>query len=233
MVVNPVIIASPAATLSALGELASSGVLFTQLLVTLERLVLGLLIGGALGLGLGVLAGLSPQVRSFLEPFRWVGMTIPAVVVALVAMLWFGLGNRQVIFLVAVIISPTIYVNVVEGIRAIDSRLVEMAHVYRLPRRLMLTEVYLPGIGSPLVAGLTLATGIGVRAVILGEVLGAQNGVGHGFQRALSFLNTPELFAWVLVALGLMAALDFCVLRPTRRRVLRWKATSQSGGRTP
>jgi NitT/TauT family transport system permease protein len=228
MAVDPVIVASPVATARALAQLAWGGTLWAQLLVTLERLVLGLLLGSGLGLVLGVAGGVSPRVRAFLEPIRWVGMTLPAVVIALVAMLWFGLGNRQVVFLVAAIIAPTMYVNTLEGIRSIDSRLVEMGRVYRLPRRLMLTDIYLPGIGSPLMAGFTLATGVGVRAVILGEVLGAQNGVGHAFQRAMSFLNTPELFAWILVALGLMAALEFAVLRPTRRRVMRWKAASKS-----
>jgi NitT/TauT family transport system permease protein len=227
MVVNRAIVASPADTLRALADLAWSGALWRELLVTLRRLVLGLLIGSGLGLVLGVVAGLSPRVRSFLEPIRWVGMTLPAVVIALVAMLWFGLGDRQVIFLVAVIIAPTMYVNILEGIRAIDSRLIEMGRVYRLPRRLMLTDVYLPGIGSPLMAGFTLATGIGVRAVILGEVLGAQNGIGHAFQRAMSYLDTPVVFAWILVALGLMAALEFGLLRPARRRAMRWKVTSR------
>jgi NitT/TauT family transport system permease protein len=174
-------------------------------------------------LTLGMVAGLRPRIRSFLEPIRWVAMTLPAVVIAVLAMLWFGLGDKAVIFLVAAIVTPVIYVNTVEGVRSLDSRILEMGHVYRVPRWLLLTEVYLPGIGSPVVAGLTLATGIGVRGVVLGEVLGAQNGVGHAFARAMSFLNTPQIFAWVLVALGLMAVLEFAVLRPVRARVMRWK----------
>ena len=79
------------------------------------------------------------------------------------------------------------------------------------------------GCSSPVVAGLTLATGIGVRGVVLGEVLGAQDGIGHAFARAMSYLDTPRIFAWVLVALGLMAVLEFAVLRPVRARVMRWK----------
>lgn len=223
MMVNRAIVASPWDSVVELGRLVASGAVSRELLITLRRLVIALAIGTAAGLALGMLAGLRPRIRSFLEPIRWVAMTLPAVVIAVLAMLWFGLGGKAVIFLVAAIVTPVIYVNTLEGVRSLDSRILEMGHVYRVPRRLLLTEVYLPGIGSSVVAGLTLATGIGVRGVVLGEVLGAQNGIGHAFARAMSFLNTPQIFAWVLVALGLMAVLEFAVLRPVRVRVMRWK----------
>jgi NitT/TauT family transport system permease protein len=221
LIVNPAIMASPAETAEALAELAWDGTLWVQLLITLKRLVIGLALGAGAGLILGVLAGLEPRLRSFLEPLRWVGMTIPAVIIIVLAMLWFGLGDFTVIFMVALIVIPTMYVNTVAGVLAIDRRLVEMGYVYHFPRRLLLTEIYLPGIASPVMAGLTLATGIGVRAAVLGEVLGAMEGIGHAFSRAMSYLETPELFAWIVVLLALMAVIEFGVLRPLRRRVMR------------
>lgn len=223
MLVHEAIVASPLATLSALKGLAWEGALWSELFTTLKRLLIGLSLASVLGLSLGVVAGLMPKVRSFLEPVRWVGMTLPAVIIAVMAMLWFGMGNKQVIFMVSVIIMPIIYVNTLEGILAIDDRIIEMAQVYQFPRKLLLMEVYLPGIGSSVMAGLTLAMGIGIRAVILGELLGAFDGMGHGFSRAWTYLNTPELFAWILVCLGLMGALEFGILNPIRRHFMRWK----------
>lgn len=222
-VVSPAILASPVATAKALGELAWGSKLWVELLVTLKRMIIGLAIGAAIGWVLGVVAGVQPRVRSFLEPLRWMSMTVPAVIIAVLAMLWFGLGDIAVIFLVAVIVFPTMYVNTVSGVRAIDRRLTEMGWVYHFSRRLLLTEVYLPGIASPVLAGLTLATGVSVRAVVLGEVLGAMNGIGHAFSRAMAYLETPELFAWVVVLLALMAVIEFGVLRPVRKRLLRWR----------
>ncbi len=223
LVVSPVFMASPAETVKALADLAWGSKLWIELLITLKRLVIGLAIGTSVGLALGILAGVEFRVRSNLEPLRWVGMTIPAVIIASLAMLWFGLGDFTVIFMVAVIVLPTMYVNTVSGIQAIDPRLVEMGRVYHFSRRLLLSEIYAPGIASPVMAGLTLATGIGVRAVVLGEVLGAMNGIGHAFSRAMSYLETPELFAWIVVLLALMGVIEFGVLRPVRRRVMRWR----------
>jgi len=227
VVVNPAILASPVQTAIALGELASGSTLWIQVLITLRRLVIGLAVGAAAGATLGVVAGLEPRLRSFFEPFRWVGMTIPAVVIAVLAMLWFGLGDFTVMFIVALIVLPTMYVNTMAGVLAIDQKLVEMGHVYRFPRRLLLTEIYLPGVASPALAGLTLATGIGVRAVVLAEVLAAMSGVGHAFSRAMSYLETPKLYAWVVVLLALMAVIEFGFLRPVKRRALRWRKATE------
>lgn len=227
LVVSPVFVASPAETARALARLAWEGTLWTQLLITLRRLVIGLAIGAGVGLILGVLAGLEPRLRSFLEPLRWVGMTMPAIIIIALAMLWFGLGDFTVIFMVAAIVVPTMYVNTVAGVLALDRRLVEMGGVYHFPRKLFLTEVYMPGIASPVMAGLTLSTGIAVRAVVLGEVLGAMDGIGHAFSRAMSYLETSELFAWIVVLLALMAVVEFGVLRPLRRRVMRWRKVAE------
>jgi len=224
LVVNPVFLASPGDTAKALVRLAWEGRLWVELLITLKRLVTGLLLGAAAGWALGILAGLDRRLRSFFEPVRWVVMTVPAVIIAMLAMLWFGLGDSTVIFMVAVIVFPTMFVNTVSGAMSVDTRLVEMARVYRFPRRLMLTEVYLPAIASPVLAGLTLAAGIGVRAVVLGEVLGATSGIGHAFSRAHSWLETDELFAWIVVLLLLMGVIEFGALRPLRKRAARWRS---------
>jgi NitT/TauT family transport system permease protein len=227
LVVNPISVPSPADTAVALAHLAWGSKLWIELVITLKRLVVGLAVGAAAGWVLGVLAGIQPRLRAFLEPLRWLLMTIPAVIVAGLAMLWFGLGDFTVMFIVAVIVLPTMYVNTLSGVLAIDPRLTEMGRVYRFSRRLLLSEIYLPGIASPALAGLTLAAGIGVRAVVLGEVLGAMSGIGHAFSRASSLLETEELFAWIVVLLALLAAIEFGVLRPLDRRVTRWRKVAQ------
>ena len=221
--VDPIFVASPVETAKAFGRMAADGDLWIQLLITLKRLVIGLAIGAGLGWIVGLLAGLAPRLRSFLEPLRWVGMTVPAVVIAILALLWFGLGDLSVIFVVAAIVAPSMYVNTMTGVLSIDPRLIELGRVYQFSRRLRFTEVYLPGTAAPALAGLTLATGVGVRAVVLAEVIGAMSGIGHAFGRAKSNLEMPEMYAWIVLLLALMAALEFGVLRPLRRRVLRWR----------
>jgi len=156
--------------------------------------------GAIIGVTLGILAGLNLRLRSFLEPMRWAVMTVPAIIISVLAMLWFGLGEHASGLYDWYYHHANQLRQYLEGMLAVDSRIIEMAKVYIIPRRLRLTQIYLPGIGSSVMAGLTLASGIGVRASILAEFIGAPNGIGHSLFLSWTFLDTPSLFAWILMA---------------------------------
>jgi NitT/TauT family transport system permease protein len=223
MLLSEVIIASPLATFSSLFSLMLEKSTWSNILITLERLLAGLLIGSLVGIVLGITAGLNSKVRLMMEPLRWVAMTVPAVVIAIVAMLWFGMGTMPVIFVTAIISMPFTYVNILEGITAIDRTIIEMGRAFRLPRRMFFTEVYLPGIGSSLMAALTLTAGMGVRVAVLSELMGAHDGIGHAFSVAWTHLDTPEIFAWVLMSLILLGILEFGILLPIKNSITKWR----------
>jgi NitT/TauT family transport system permease protein len=223
MVLSEMIIASPLATLNTFVSLLSEKAAWLNILITMKRLIIGLLIGSAAGIALGLAAGLNNRIRLMLEPLRWVAMTVPAVVIAIVAMLWFGMGSTQVIIVAAIINMPFTYVNIREGLLAIDEKIVEMGHSFRLPRKMFFTDIYLPSIGSSLMAALTLTAGMGVRVVVLAELMGAHEGIGHSFSVAWTRLDTPGIFAWILMSLLLLGVLEFGVLSPMKNRITRWK----------
>ena len=225
MVLSQVIIASPASTLQALWRLALNGELWKEFAQSLVRVLIGIALGAAAGITLGVLAGLSSRLRSFLEPMRWGIMTVPVIVLTVLSMLWFGMGSAGVVWVTGVVTVPTNYVNTLEGMMSIDSRIIEMSRVFRIPPRLRVTQIYLPGIGSSVMAGLTLAAGIGVRASIVAEFIGARNGIGHSLFLSWTFLDTPSLFAWIIITFALLGLVEFGVLRPARDRLMRWKAS--------
>jgi NitT/TauT family transport system permease protein len=223
LILSDIIIASPIATLRALVRLASDGQLWSQFGYSLLRLLIGLGAGSLVGVSLGIASGLNRHLQLFLEPMRWVIMTVPAIIISVLAMLWFGIGSTPVIFMIAVITMPITYVSTLEGMLAVDARIIEMAQVYKIPPHLRLREIYLPGIGSAVMAGLTLASGIGVRASILAEFLGARNGIGHSLFLSWTFLDTPSLFAWILMAFALLGLVEFGILKPVRDYLMRWK----------
>ncbi len=222
-----VIVASPVATMYALWNLILEGDLWTHLWISLKRLLIGLFLGSMIGLCLGIAAGLNRRLRSLLEPARWTVMTIPAVVIAVLGMLWFGMGATNVIFMAAIIVVPFTYVSALEGVLSIDKKLIEMASVFKVPRMMLLREVYLPGIGAAIMAGLTLTAGIGVRGTILAEFLGAHDGIGHKLSSSWIHLNTPELFAWIIVCFALLGILELAILMPIRGHLMKWKRVEQ------
>jgi NitT/TauT family transport system permease protein len=215
-------IASPIATFRALGELlARRDFLEGHLLISLARTALGLSLGFGAGLALGALAGVLSPVQRILAPLRRMLMSVPGVVVVMLAMLWFGMGGTMVVAIVTAMIAPVVYVSVVEGLDAVDRGHLEMARVYRLPTGMRLYRIYGMAMAGPLISGGLVALGSAIRLVVLAEALGAGEGLGYALALARTNLETPQLYALALLCISIVAGVELAVLGPVRHRVLR------------
>lgn len=216
---SPLAMASPWDALLAAGRMLTDGrFLLRHLAVTAFRVLCALLAGSLTGFLLGVLAGSVPFVMRFLEPFRRVGTGIPGIVVAVLAMLWFGLGHAMAIFLGSVFIVPVVYVNVAESLRNGDAAYLEMARVYRIPPLLRLRFIYAPMVAGALASSLIIVTGNCMRLVILAEVLGAGNGLGYVLSLARARLDMPDLYAAVLLCLAFVWCGELAIKKLLFRR---------------
>ncbi len=220
---DEIIIASPLKTVASLGSMMCTGAFWKSVGISFQRFALALLLGSFIGFAFGLAAGLNDAVRWLFEPFRWILMTIPPPVVVVVSMIWFGMGSVQTVFVTTVLIMPIMYLNTLAGIDAVDQQLVEMAGIYRAPGTMLLRDLYIPGVGAHVLAGLSLAAGMGVRIVVLSELLGAYSGIGYEFSLARTNLDTPALFAWVMVCLILGGGLEICILNPMRNHIMKWQ----------
>ena len=222
-VLSPMILATPEQTIGRLGQLLLHNDFWAVLLVTLIRLAGALSIACAAGFILGICAGRRPWLKHLLEPLRWLLMSVPPVVVVLLAMLWLGMGDAMVIFITVLLLSPTIYINTQKGIEQIDRRWLELATIYKFSLVQRIFNIYVPAISAQLCATMVVVCCSGVRIIVLAEVLGAHRGLGYVLANARGNFDTNELYAWVLVSLLLVAILEFLLLRPLQNHLLRWK----------
>lgn len=224
-----IVVASPIGALKALGSLVFKPVFWQTLAVTGSRFMLSFLLGTLIGASFGLLSGFNAKWKDALQPIHWILMSVPPVVLVMISMILFGMGSVQTIFVTALLIIPIMYTNTLEGIHSIEKSLVEMGQLYKANKNLMLKEIYLPGISSPIISGLTLSAGLGVRIVVLAEVLGAYSGLGHQFSLARTNLETEELYAWIIVCLFMVGILEFALFKPLRKRLTKWKSPIQGG----
>ncbi|HBY87654.1 MAG TPA: ABC transporter permease, partial [Colwellia sp.] len=140
------ILATPKQTFSRLAELIMGAEFWQTLQVSLTRLTIALSVACFIGFSLGVVAGRKAWVRDFLAPTRWLLMSIPPVIVVLLAMLWFGMGSAMVIFITVILLSPTVYVNTQKNVSKIDKHWLELATIYQFSFYQRLTEIYIPAI---------------------------------------------------------------------------------------
>lgn len=223
MRLGPLLMATPAQTLRAMLHLPFEEDFRLHTGASLLRIALGVGLGCLLGFCLGLLAGLDARVRGLLEPLRWLLMSVPPVVVVVLAMLWVGLGSAMVVLISVLMLAPGMYVNTVKGMRMIDRDLLEMARVYRFSPWQKLRRLYIPALTAPLGAALLIATCGGVRLVVMAEVLGAESGAGFALANARGTFDSAGLYAWTLLILLLVAGLEFTLLQPLQRRMGRWQ----------
>lgn len=208
---NSIKIPTPTEVLKALGEILSDPNFLNQVLNTLRRAVLGFLVAFFFGVVLGIGAGILAPLYHFLRPVVVAQRSVPTMAVILLAIIW--LGRELAPILVSVlVIFPIIYSAVVNGIREVDGKLLEMAQVYHLSKRRKLMYLYLPSIRSALYAVAAAAISLNLKVIIAAEVLSQPGmGMGTGFQIEKAALNTAGVIAWAVIAIFLGAFLEYLV----------------------
>lgn len=168
---------------------------------TVLRGLLGFAIAVAAGVLTGVCGGLSNTFHAFMKPWIVVLRSTPVVAFVLLALIWFD-SDSVPVFIGILTMFPMVYLNIVEGIRSVDPKLVEMASFYGVGRVRLVREVYLPSIEPFAISGISSAVGIGWRAIVVGEVLSVpQYGIGSLMHSAQTFLQVDLLIAWTLVTI--------------------------------
>ncbi|MFC6775273.1 ABC transporter permease [Methylobacterium gregans] len=214
---------SPARVWSAWSSLVVQPSFSADLGITLGRIGAGFALATLVGLPLGLLLGASRALGSFFEPALTVINTVSSTIWAIFALIWFGLSNWTTIFVVFMTAMPLILTNVWQGTRTVSAEHLELARTFRMPRRKVLTKIYLPTILPAFFSGARLAFGFGARVSLVAESLGASSGIGYRLRQAADLVQTDQVFAWTLTLVVLMLGLESLVLKPLERHLFAWK----------
>ena len=189
---------------------------------TVSRGLLGFSVSLVAAVLIGIFAGLSGNMYSFVRPILIVFRSTPVITFILLALIWFS--NQWVpVFIAIITMFPVICLNVIEGVRNVDSQLVEMAAIYHVERSRIVRELYIPSIVPFLFSGMSTAFGFGWRAIIIGEVLSQPEfGIGTRIEYAHAYLMVGNLIAWTIVAVLISYFFDK-LIRLVESRFVRWQ----------
>jgi NitT/TauT family transport system permease protein len=221
---NPLILPSPEQVLNAIKELLLSGELYTNLLITLRRTIIGYSSAVLSGLVLALLLSQSMILNKILRPIITVIQATPPIIWLSMAIIWFGIAEDLTpIFLIFVVTLPVIFINFLEGIKDIDQDLIEMARVYSCKRKKILLHIYLPALVPHMVSALSIGFAFAWKSTVFAEYLGSSSGIGFALSMANANLETDKLFAWAIILILLMLIVEYFFLRPFQNKVTRWK----------
>lgn len=230
---SPLLLPSPGETLSALFDLAREGKLTRAIADTGTRTLTGLAWAVIAGGSLGLIAGLFPAVRAVAWPIVSTVQGVPPIAWIVLTLIWFGTGGRPVVFTVAAVTLPIVFVAMVEGVRSSDPDLSDMAKNFGASPWVTLVDIYIPQVISYAFPAVITAAAIGWKAGVMAEVLGAQDGIGSGLTVARVNLDTPTAMAWVLAMVVILLAFEYLVLHPLKAWLEPWRPERRSAASTP
>lgn len=196
-------------------------------LTTLWEIGLGLVIAVAVGGLLAVLMAHSRLLHRALYPLLAFLQAVPKVTVAPLFAIWLGYGIGSKVLTILLISVFPIVVNVTAGLLLVEPDLLQLVRSYRAGRWQIFVKVRLPHALPYFFAGMRIAVALAIIGAVVGEFIGADEGLGYLILLANAELRTPLLFA-SLVWLGLIGLGLLGLVRWTERSLLSWTRAGDS-----
>jgi sulfonate transport system permease protein len=214
-------LASPLDVWRELVTLASSGALVTHLVASFARVLAGFAIALLAAIALGTLVGLSRDLDALLDPTLQAVRAVPSLAWAPFLLLWLGIGENAKIVLLAIGAFFPIYVNLVAGIRGVDRKLVEVAHVLGIRGFALARRVIVPAALPSLMVGARIGLTQAWLFLVAAELLASTRGLGFMLSEGQQISRTDEMLAAVLLLAASGKACE-SAMRAIERRALHW-----------
>ncbi|MFO7544003.1 MAG: ABC transporter permease subunit [Trueperaceae bacterium] len=223
------VLPGPLDTLAFIVREFERGAMTHHLWITTQRVLVAFASAMVVGVTAGAAMGASKRFDASFEGWLITGLTVPRILLFVVAYLLLGLSDRALVIALIVTVVPTVVVSVREGTRAIDGGLVEMARAFRRSRAATWRHVVLPQIMPYIVGTARGVLALSWKMVVLGELLGRTSGVGYQISFYFQFFNMRGILAYGVTMMVLLAIIDLVLMGWLQRRVFRWRAPVKVG----
>ena len=217
------VLPGPGSIVTGFAEIVRSGEIWTHAAASLSRIAVGFGLAVLLSLVMGLGAFASRTARGIVADVLAILNSTSVFVWIVISLIWFGLSNWAPIFTTFMITLPVVASNLVEGVAAVDRRLLEMGDVYRLSEYEKFTAIVIPSTLPYLVAGTKVGFGLALKVSVVAEIFGVTSGIGYVMNYSREILATQMVFVWALVMILIMVATDKLLFDTLNRRLARWR----------
>ncbi len=234
--IDPFFFGSPVGIVLRLADWAVRGTaygsLWFQIGITLEESLLGFAVGVVGGVVAGVLLGEIPFLADVTGPYIKIVNALPRIVLGSIFIMWLGLGLASKVLLAAVLVFFVVFFNAFQGVRSVDRNLVANARVLGASRLQVVRHVVFPSAMTWIIASLHVSLGFAIIGAIVGEFLGAQHGLGLVIATAQNTFDANGVFGAMLI-IGVLALSAEAVMSIIEKRLLAWRPPSLSEQKNP
>lgn len=199
-----------------------NGELFFHGGYTISEALAGCAIGGVPAVLLPFLLRRQPVVVAILDPFMVGGYGAPKLAFAPLFILWFGIGIESKIALVAAVVFFIVYFSTLSGVRALDTRLVQMAQLVGANERQVGRFVVFPAAVPAIFAGFRIAVPYAIGGAVIAELISSNRGLGYLVQTGAMNFDTTQVFV-AIVAATIIVHVFIAIVDLGERFLLRWR----------
>ncbi|TQM36147.1 ABC transporter permease [Pseudonocardia cypriaca] len=220
--VDPATLSPPWTVVTTSAELIADGRLQSNLLTSVQRAAIALVLGVGIGVAIALVAGLSRVGEAIVDGPVQIKRAVPTLALIPLAIIWFGIGEEMKIIMIALSVFVPIYINTHAALRGVDMRFVELAESVGLSRTQFVRRVALPGALPGFFTGLRLAVTVSWTALVVVEQVNATSGIGYLMTQARTYGQT-EIIVVGLVVYAVFGLVGDLVVRAAERRALSWR----------
>ncbi|HEX4268378.1 MAG TPA: ABC transporter permease [Steroidobacteraceae bacterium] len=199
------------------------GPLLFDLGITLARVAAAFTIAMVVGTAIGIVMGRSRTIDGLFDSWLVMLLNLPALVIIVLAYVWFGLTEAAAIGAVAVNKIPNTAVTLREGARALDRSYSAMAASFHVSRWRTLRHVIMPQLYPYTFAAARSGLALVWKIVLIVELLGRSNGIGFEIQLYFQQFDVTRILAYSIAFMVVMQLIEWVAFQPLERRAGRWR----------
>ncbi|WP_327575619.1 MULTISPECIES: ABC transporter permease [unclassified Streptomyces] len=207
------------------------GSFYQNIWTTIQEALAGFAVGSLTGIVFGVALGQSRYLSDVLGPYIKMVNAIPRIVLGSIFIVAFGIGVTPKILLAAVLVFFIVFFNAFQGVREVDRNVLANVRVLGASRMQTTRHVILPSALTWIIASLHSAFGFAIVGALVGEVLGAQSGLGLVIKTAQNNFDPNGVFATMLVIAVIVLGAEWLIGK-LEHRLLAWRPPAPSEANT-
>jgi NitT/TauT family transport system permease protein len=196
--------------------------IYYHLLVTLEEMAGGFVLGVLSGVIAGFLLGRSEFWSSVFNPYIQVLNALPRLVLAPIFVLLLGIDERSKIALGFSLVFFIVFFNAYRGVREVDKNVLNNARILGASERQLMLHVLLPSAMTWILSSLHTSVGFALVGAVVGEYLASAQGLGWIISQAQGNFDAAGVYAGMLILCVVVVIVEFGVTS-FERRLVRWK----------
>lgn len=208
-------------------EIVLEEAFFAHLLDTLRRVAVGFGLAYGVSVPLGIAMGLDRRVEYLFDIPILIGISVPGLAVAVLAIIWFGLAELTAYVSVFILATPMIVFNFWQGTKSLDRDLLEMGRVFEMTPLMRARHIILPSLLPHLLAAARFGLALSWKIVVIVELLGMTSGIGYQINNSFQLYSIVGVLGWTLDFTIVMVVIEFGILKTLERRATAWRGTSQ------